>query len=86
MMKQVYTPWTTRPSLGDAVAVLDADKVCIIPLIKPELGEHIVKCVNAHDGLIEALCTIANRSMMDDGSDFILQICKQALKAAGETV
>lgn len=48
---------------------------------------HIVRCVNSHDALIEALRTIKNQSLGPDWTaeqalDFIKQHAKEALKAA----
>ncbi len=91
-----HTPIHTEANKEDAGRVFfrtyikDAHNNLIAECHDEDEAEHIVKCVNSHDGLILALIDIENESR--SGNDYgeslamIRKYAKQALKAAGETV
>jgi len=56
MRSHTPTPWKHVSVKGgwDGVADADGSIVCNLSLNVPENASHIVKCVNAHDDLVEA--------------------------------
>lgn len=96
-MKHTPTPWYYDEEKGE---VRCEERDYLIANIEPQditepedlfNGEHIVKCVNSHDVLVESLKEIAKGIESSNSSaqfccDYLSGLAKQALKAAGETV
>lgn len=57
MSKHSPTPWDTRLSYG--IGIYDANQMLVC---KADSGDaaHIVRCVNAHDGLVAAVQELLN--------------------------
>lgn len=79
------TPWNTgKTKLGDG-AVYDANDKCVCVIVDPnkadiETAAFIVRAVNSHEELIEALKGILNSTdcNLDDQSDETSQAMKKA--------
>ena len=58
MSNEMKTPWFVTQAADDTYTVLDAIGYPLARGADDELAAHIVKCVNAHEGLVEALRSI----------------------------
>ena len=67
------------------MSIFDENDICLGEIHKREHAEHIVKCVNSHDALVDAIKKI-NAWAFTNAYPEIEEICEQALKAAGEAV
>ena len=66
MSNETNTPWHTSKWANTAyMNIIGADGELVINALPLPLAAHIVKCVNSHEGLVEALQNILT---WDDGN------------------
>ena len=92
MSNEMNLPWSTGDSRAQYTFVNDAKGVQMC-IVENSVAAHIVKCVNAHDGLVEALNTavevtldyIEINNLSDADANHWLKEAQAALaKAQGE--
>lgn len=62
---------------GSYADVLDCDDAIIAECLSPEKAAHIVRCVNSHDALVEALQNLTRDCMASDFNE-----CWESFKEA----
>ena len=84
MSNELNTPWHVFPVSREDAAVITHAGVFLIPTVHPELAAHIVRVVNSHDALVDALKVAIERDeagvTMTHGQ---IQAARAALAAAG---
>ena len=55
MSDDLNTPWYVFPVSREDASVITSAGVFLIPTVHPELAAQIVRVVNSHDALVEAL-------------------------------
>lgn len=79
------------------MSLFDENDICLGEIHKREHAQHIVKCVNSHDELVDAITEARSLLEMhnlhevdllgfDNKISNVLDIIEEALKAAGEEV
>lgn len=80
MSNKMNLPWVVFPINRSRASILDERGAYIVENVFTDTAAHIVRCVNAHDGLVNALDQARNRMLdmmqQDDG-----QAYKEAEKA-----
>ena len=55
MSNEMTLPWDVFPVSREDASVITSAGVFLIPTVHPELAAQIVRVVNSHDALVEAL-------------------------------
>jgi hypothetical protein len=85
-------PWSIRMRHVGGAFIYEDDETLVATCDDEKTAARIIQCVNAHDGLVSALCKVANlqafamtdeRGMRGDNADELARIIADALVAAG---